>query len=129
MPTTDFLEHARLIRNGIDSATESGEVVQVALQIDQRSATRGFIDGMLHFQDGSQLVFREFLDTGPTEPRLMYAYHYQDATQQLIFRYDNAVHRPALPQLAHKHSPAGIELVAAPSLIALMDQTLELLNS
>jgi hypothetical protein len=129
MPATDFLKHARFIRDAIDSATDSGEVVQAALQIDQRSATRGFIDGMLYFQDGSQLVFREFLDTGQAEPRLMYAYHYQDATQQLVFRYDNAVHRPALPQLAHKHSPAGIELAAAPSLIALVDQILELLNS
>ena len=28
----------------------------------------------------------------------MYAYHYQDADTNLVFRYDNAAHKPALPR-------------------------------
>ena len=30
------------------------------------------------------------------EPKPLYAYHYQDAEHHLIFRYDNAAHKPAL---------------------------------
>ena len=39
----------------------------------------------------------------------MYAYHYQDVDYSLIFRYDNAAHRPARSQPEHKHTPSGIE--------------------
>jgi hypothetical protein len=37
----------------------------------------------------------------------MYAYHYQDVERNLIFRYDNAAHRLALPYPAHKHTQSG----------------------
>ena len=47
----------------------------VSLQLDQRSSVRGFIDGALHFLEGSQLIFREFLDTTRDNPRLIYTYH------------------------------------------------------
>jgi hypothetical protein len=117
MPAISFLEYARGLRDALDKVTESGHAVLVSLQIDQRSAMCGFIDGALQFYDGSQLVFREFLDINRAEPRLMYAYHYQDMLQRLVFRYDNAKHRPALPQSSHKHTPSGIEFVAAPHLM------------
>ena len=35
---------------------------------------------------------------------------------QLIFRYDNAVHRPSLPFLEHKHLPDQILEIPAPPL-------------
>jgi hypothetical protein len=39
--------------------------------------------------------------------RLSYAYHYQTAGQQLIFRYDNARHKPALGFADHRHANDG----------------------
>ena len=64
MPTTGFLEYARAIRTAVDNLTDSGDAVLVSLQLDQRSSSvRGFIDGTLQFYEGSQLIFREFLDT------------------------------------------------------------------
>lgn len=37
----------------------------------------------------------------------MYTYHYQGADNRLIFRYDNARHRPPLRALEHKHTIGG----------------------
>jgi len=129
MPTTGFLECARAIRDAIDRLTDSGDAVLVSLQLDQRSSVRGFIDGTMQFHDGSQLIFREFLDATRNEPRLMYAYHYQDAAQQLVFRYDNAAHRPALPQPAHRHTLSGIEPASPPALAEVLDEILRILGS
>ena len=94
----------------VDDLIDSADAVLVSLQIDQRSSVRGFIEGVLEFSNGSQLIFREFVDATQNEPRLMYAYHYQNAAQELVFRYDNAAHRPALSEPAHKHyAGSGIE--------------------
>ena len=81
MPTTSFLEHVRTLRAALDGLTASGDAVLVSLQVDQRSAVRGFVEGSLQFHDGSQLTFREFVDTTRRDPRLMYAYHFQDSNQ------------------------------------------------
>jgi hypothetical protein len=64
------------------------------------------------------------VDTSLPEPRLMYAYHYQDANQTLIFRYDNAAHRPRLPQAEHKHTVEGVAVSPAPTLAQVVDEIL-----
>jgi hypothetical protein len=76
MPATNFPEHARGIEDVLDAIVAAGEAVLVSIQIDQRSSLRGFIAGVLQFNDASELHFREFVDTSLPEPRLMYAYHY-----------------------------------------------------
>ena len=55
----------------------------------------------------------------------MYAYHYQDPNESLVFRYDNAVHRPSLQQAEHRHTPAGVEVSPAPTLAQVMDEILK----
>jgi hypothetical protein len=122
MPATSFHEYARGIEDVLDAIVAAGEAVLVSVQIDQRSSLRGFIAGMLQFNDASELHFREFLDTSLPEPRLMYAYHYQDVNGELIFRYDNAAHRPQLPQAEHKHAPAGVQVSPAPTLAQVVDE-------
>lgn len=124
MSTTSFPEYARQIQLTIDDVIRTGEAHLLNLQIDARSTSRGLIAGLLQFQDGSELHFREFLDMNQADPRLMYAYHYQDSNKELVFRYDNAVHRPAISQLEHKHTPTGIELTIAPTLSQVFDEIL-----
>ena len=46
----------------------------------------------------------------------MYSYHYQDTTHQLIFRYDNARHKPPLTSPEHKYLPEEVMASPAPSL-------------
>ncbi len=55
----------------------------------------------------------------------MYAYHYQDVEHNLIFRYDNAAHKPALPQPEHKHTRLGIEASPVPTLADVLDQIVQ----
>lgn len=129
MPAIGFLEYVRSVRAVIEDLTDAGDAVLVSLRFDQRSSFRGFVEGSLQFRDGSQLIFREYLDTSRGEPRLMYAYHYQDASQQLVFRYDNAVHRPTLSDAMHKHTPSGIEAASPPALMVVLDEILHILGS
>ena len=125
MPTTSFLDHVHQVQRLLDELLFTGEAQLLSFQVDARSNQRGFLAGIVQFQDDTQLHFREFVDTSQSEPRLMYAYHYQSAKQELIFRYDNAAHRPTLPQLQHKHTPDGIELPPSiPSFEQLLSEML-----
>ena len=124
MPTTTFPEYARNLTDVLDTVVATGEAMLVALQVDQRSMVRGFIAGTLQFDGGCTLHFREFVDVTQTEPKIMYVYHYQDADNTLILRYDNAAHRPALPQPEHKHTRLAIELLPAPTLSKVLDEIL-----
>ena len=44
--------------------------------------------GLLHFDDGSELHIREFVDISTGIERYKYSYHYMRAGH-LMFRYDN----------------------------------------
>ena len=84
---------------------------------EARPGDQGDIFGEMRFADGSQLHFREYLDAARAKiDKLMYVYHYQDQDTGLVFRYDNAWHRPPLPQREHVHRATGVDLTDAPSL-------------
>jgi uncharacterized protein DUF6516 len=122
MPAANFPEYAQRLEDILNTVVVTGEAALVTLQVDQRSAVRGFIAGSLQFHEGSVLHFREFINTSQAEPKIMYAYHYQDAHDNLIFRYDNAVHRPGLSQPDHKHTQSGINVSPVPTLLGILDQ-------
>jgi hypothetical protein len=124
MPITSFPEYARQIEDVLNAVVATGEATVVDLKIDHRSSLHGFLSGMLRFSDHSELHFREFVDTSQPEPRLMYAYHYQDAQKTLVFRYDNAAHRPPLLQAEHKHTPGGVDVSHAPTLSEVVAEIL-----
>lgn len=117
MPITSFPDYAQAIEDVLAPLIVTGEATLTDLQIDQRSSLRGF-------SDGSELHFREFLDVSRDEPRLMYAYHYQNSNKTLIFRYDNAEHRPQLPQPEHKHTETDVTVSLAPTLAQVIDEIL-----
>ncbi len=124
MLATNFPEYARAITDILDTLLAAGQARLINVQIDQRSMLRGFISGVLLFEDDSELHFREFVDLTQAQPRLAYAYHYQNANESLSFRYDNATHRPSLAQMEHEHTPAGITLSPAPTLAQVIDRIL-----
>ncbi len=126
MPATNFPEYARSVEDTLHRVLATGEAVLVTLKVDQRSSVRGFIAGSMEFHDGSMLHFREFVDTNQAEQKIMYAYHYQDANHNLIFRYDNAAHRPALPYPAYKHTGSDVQVSLIPTLAGVLDQILKL---
>jgi len=67
-------EYFDTLRKVID---ESPIVQSARVTYDKRSPCIGFVRGALYLLDGSQLHFREFVDTNAGIDRYMYAYHYQ----------------------------------------------------
>lgn len=85
---------------------------------------KAIVEGRLRFWDGSLLAFVEIVQQrGAIVGKYEYAYHYQDAYDRLVFRYDNAPHHPEIATYPHHKHIAGIraedeiiESVAAPHL-------------
>jgi hypothetical protein len=48
-------------------------------------------------------IFKEYIDLQESIEKLFYSFHYQDHENNLIFRYDNAKHKPDLGYTNHKH--------------------------
>jgi len=67
----------------------------------------GIIRGTIDFIDESSLHFTEYLDLRYGTEKLTYSFHYQERDGKLIFRYDNARHKPALDCEDHKHLSDG----------------------
>lgn len=58
------------------------------LEFDERSNDIGYIRGTLHFPNGIELHFREYVDATLSE-KYKYAYHVMEHAE-LLFRYDNS---------------------------------------
>jgi hypothetical protein len=113
-------EYQAALLQTIQSFVNAGWATEFEFEVDVRSRTVGFIKGKVRFQDGSSLHFREYVDVQPRIEKLSYSFHYQGTDENLIFRYDNAVHKPALAYEHHKH--IGEEVIPAnvPTLEAVL---------
>lgn len=101
-------------------------IVSSELTVDARTPKTGIVKGTLTFADGAQLFFMEFIDARYRVEKLTYSYHFQDEKARLLFRYDNAAHKPSLPFACHKHLPTGeIIEAAAPDLGAVLVEALQ----
>jgi len=113
----------------LESYATTRVVLHTGLNMETRPGGQGYLSGAITFQDGSVLFLREYLSVaGTTVQREMYSYHYQDGTQQLRFRYDNALHRPKLGTREHKHTPEQIIEGVAPSLAEVLHEIVALLG-
>jgi len=86
---------------------------------------QGSINRRIVFNNGYLLEFTEVVDT--EEPgKIKYRYHYMDASQKLIFRYDNAPHYPQVKSFPHhKHTTRVIKASKEPSLQDILLEILE----
>jgi len=101
----------------VDPYAATSFVLDANVSFEVRPGGQGYLTGSIIFADGSALYFREFLDAvKDTVDKLMYTYHYQDAGHQLIFRYDNARHRPPLRSPEHRHTPGQVIEAPVPTL-------------
>ena len=101
-----------------------GVVATYSLNTVQLSPNTGYVEGEIAFIDGSRLVFFEFLRQGATGlDRVKYRYHFMDADNQLVFRYDNAPHHAELPGFpCHKHLPDGVMDCTAPHCAGILTE-------
>ena len=90
-------------------------VVESSVTKDQRSLHIGIIEGKLFFTDESSFHFIEFVDVKGRVEIFKYAYHYQDRSGNMIFRYDMAPHHPEIPTFPHhKHARSNRVIECAP---------------
>ena len=105
------------IKELVDRYAATNFVLDTQINMDTRPGRQGYLAGRLIFTDGSELHFREYLDaTQNRVDKLMYVYHYQTADKKLVFRYDNARHRPPLPSREHKHVADQVMETPSPTL-------------
>lgn len=78
-------------------------ILSFSFSVDTRTIYLGLIQGKLDFIDASMLFFKEYVDVQLSVNKLAYSFHYQDSANNLIFRYDNAKHKPDLGFSNHKH--------------------------
>ncbi len=91
---------------------------------DERSETKGFVRGLIQFQDGSELHVREFVDVSTGIDRYKYSYHYTRGGR-MVFRYDNSADitaRDLRTYPHHKHAGEGIRESLAPTLRQVLDE-------
>lgn len=100
----------------INQYTNEDIILSYDISVENRSAYLAFIQGKLNFLDGSVLFFKEYIDLQKYVDKLAYSFHYQDVNNNLIFRYDNAKHKPALGFIDHKHIKGKIISSKIPSL-------------
>ncbi len=91
----------------IGEYSKTNLIIDSELRIDCRTEKIGAIKGTITFLDNSCLFFTEYLDLKYKIEKLTYSFHYQQKDGTLIFRYDNAYHKPRLGFVAHKHLPSG----------------------
>ena len=109
-------QYLTLIHNIIQSRQET--VVDHFLVQEVMPDREGLIEGRIRFWDQLLLQFVEVLQArGLVLVKTDYAYHYQDANDELIFRYDNAPHHPTVATFPHhKHTKTTIEESQPPHL-------------
>ena len=119
-------EYQAYLAEVIDSYSRTDLIVASELNTDARTPKIGVIKGVITFVDGSRLFFSEYVDTRYRLEKLTFAYHCQDEECGLIFRYDNAVHKPPLSFSCHKHLSDGTIVVSSPpEFSSLIDEVLE----
>ena len=96
-------EYLRDLTAIVADLTETGLILSSELTSNFRTNKIGLVKGVVIFTDDSTLFFKEYLDLRYVIEKEMYAFHYQDENGRLLFRYDNASHKPSLNFTDHKH--------------------------
>lgn len=87
----------------INEYSKTSLIIDSDLNTDFRTEKIGVIKGSITFTDESRLFFTEYIDVRYKVEKITYSYHYQDRAGKLLFRYDNARHKPMLAFTDHKH--------------------------
>ena len=107
----------------IDEYSKTDLIVQYDTNTDIRTPKIGTIKGSITFITYSKLFFIEYIDLRYGIHKLSYSFHYQNKDNELIFRYDNAAHKPRLAFEEHKHLHDGAIVEAiAPDFFAILEE-------
>ena len=100
------------------------ESIEIKQEI--RSGKQAVISIQVVLVDSSTLIIREYIDAKYKVEKISYAYQYQSGDGNLIFRYDNAKHKPSLGFAEHKHTANGeIMYCQSPDISVLMNEVIK----
>lgn len=112
-----------LFRQGIEKLENFCYTESIELKEEIRPTKQAIIKAKIILVDKSVLYIKEYIDAKYKIEKVSYAYQYQDSDGRLIFRYDNAVHRPALRFKEHKHIKAEVIIEASlPDISDIIDE-------
>jgi len=101
MPLHEYLER---FRKGMETLENNGYTESVEIKEEIRPNKQAVLNAKVVLLNGSVLHVKEYINAQYGIDRVSYAYQYQDRYGNLIFRYDNAPHKPALGFTTHKHT-------------------------
>jgi len=100
-------EYFVILREAIEKFDTYGFAESIDIREEIRAGKQAIIVINVVPIDGSSLLIKEYINAKYQIDKVSYAYQYQDRDNVLIFRYDNAVHKPALGFNEHKHTSTG----------------------
>ncbi len=94
------------------------------LIFDIQSADHGLVEGRFCFPDGSLFEFDEVVEVQNQQiAKVRYAYHYQNASDEMVFRYDNVPHHPHIFTYPHhKHVGTAVEPTTPPDISEVLSE-------
>jgi len=120
-------EYLSVLTAQVDEYSRTGLITSSEIKADFRTEKIGVIRGVIEFIDESKLFLTEYVDLRYKLDKLTYAYHYQDKNSQLIFRYDNALHKPRFDFKDHKHLKDNTISCHIPELREVLEEILSTL--
>lgn len=115
-------------RRGMEKLEKYGYTESIDIREEIRSNKQAIIKAKIVLVDRSVMHIKEYIDAKYKIEKVSYAYQYQDRDGELIFRYDNAAHRPALRFKEHKHTKNGVIIEASlPDISNIIDEVVECL--
>jgi hypothetical protein len=106
--------YLQAFHHAVDKINDYGFAESIDIRQEIRAAKQAVINANIVLVDGSVLNIKEFFDAKYKVEKITYAYQYQDKKGKLIFRYDNARHKPELGFDDHKHLADGTIIQSSP---------------
>ena len=120
MMLRDYLD---LFRKSIEKLENYGYSESIEIEEEIRPDKQAIMKAKIVLINSSVLYIKEYIDAKYKIQKVSYAYQYQDIHGKLTFRYDNAVHRPALGFREHKHTKNGLIFEASsPDISNIIDE-------
>lgn len=122
MSLHDYLDS---FHSAISKIEDFGFSESIDIKVEIRPSKQAACKTRIVLVDGSVLQIREYIDATYKTEKVNYGYHYQDKDGKLIFRYDNARHRPAFGFIDHKHLSDGTVIESAePDIADVIDEVI-----
>lgn len=122
-------EYIEVLNRAIQRLDDYGLAELIEFNSELRAEKKAVINIKVILINKSALYIREYLNGKYGIERLDYACQYQTEEGTLIFRYDNAKHKPALGFNEHKHTQNGSIIPSQlPSIDEIVDEVMESLS-